>query len=261
MTAPTFGRLEALLVAIPANTYGFKVDAGANAYVPAGDYYLSSTAPTGSASLIAAVQTLLAAAVAASTAAISPTTGAITFTFGSGTHTLTWASTNLRDLLGFTGTLTPAAAAFTATKLPTCAWMPNAYQSEHRGSANALGGRADDTVTARSQSGAPWKTTYNTYRDQRFAFVGLTKAKVWTEDEAAPLNGAWETFWANHLSAAGSGRFRHYTNNADATSYTASVSGLARDYVFDRWEDPTRLKPNVDALWAVRFNAKYLVTP
>ncbi len=53
-------------------------------------------------------------------------TGFVTIAVGSGTFTLTWTATDLRDLLGFTGTLTPTAASFTGTIgclavfLPTC---------------------------------------------------------------------------------------------------------------------------------------------
>ncbi len=110
--------------------------------------------------------------------------------------------------------------------------MPNNYLSNQRGSIQALGAREEDTIVTRAQSGVVYKTTYNRYTAQRFEWQAIAKALVWTEEEAAPLNGAFETFWTNWLSGA-DGTFRHYTDATAPTSYLTPIAAASRDYVFE----------------------------
>ncbi len=254
MASATLSRLEALWKSILANTYGGKVDAGANRYLAAGDKYLSSAAPSG-AGVLAEWQALLVLDVAATTVALQ-TDGTIKITWGSGSHSYTWASTAFRNALGFTADL-GAATSHTSTKRATCLWLPNNYLSGQRGSINSLGAREEDTIVTRAQAGGIWRTNYNRYTAQRFEWQSIAKALVWTEEETAPLNGSFESFWTNWLSPEGT--FRHYTDATSATSYLTPIAAASRDYVFDHWEDPERVRANSDALWRVRFNARLLV--
>lgn len=53
-------------------------------------------------------------------------TGLVTISHAVETFTLSWTSTNARDLMGFTGNLTPAATSFAGTKQMRGVWLPNA---------------------------------------------------------------------------------------------------------------------------------------
>ena len=93
--------------------------------VPAGTYFSSTE-------LLTAVQTALDGATGgdgAFTVSGSLTdhtgTGLVTIAHATQTFTLIWTSTDLRDVLGFTGTLTPAALTFTGTTHLRGVWLPD----------------------------------------------------------------------------------------------------------------------------------------
>ena len=60
-------------------------------------------------------------------------TGLVTISHTIQTFTLTWTSTDLRDVLGFTGTLTPAATSFAGTLHARGVWLPDCEQDVDRG--------------------------------------------------------------------------------------------------------------------------------
>lgn len=92
--------------------------------VPAGNYYGTDLCST--------LKTLLDAATALDGVfSVTPSfgesgTGFVTISHTVETFTITWTSTALRDLLGFAGTLTPAALTFTSTLAFRGVWLPNA---------------------------------------------------------------------------------------------------------------------------------------
>ena len=92
--------------------------------VPAGAYFLTD--------LLSTFKTLLDAASGADgvftvSASLGQTgTGLVTISHTLQTFTLAWTDTELRDLFGFTGTLTPAALTFTGTRNARGAWLSGA---------------------------------------------------------------------------------------------------------------------------------------
>lgn len=64
-------------------------------------------------------------------------TGLVTIAHTGQTFTITWTSTAARDILGFTGTLTPAALTFTGTAHLRGAFLPDAVIDSEHGAASA----------------------------------------------------------------------------------------------------------------------------
>lgn len=232
-------RLEGLLT-VPASTT-FTVDALAASTMTVQDAYLESVANGGSTTLRANFETLLIAKVAASTVAISATTGKTTITFGSGTHTITWGSATLRDVLGFTGTLTPAAASFVSPNACKALLLPGVQTTDLTSSlASTAGARRTDLRTNVARSGAVWTTQYNTRRFQRLRFLHMLKAKTWTAEEAT-TNESAESFFAYVLGPGAP--FRYYKDNAALATFQTLVS-QGPEFA------PERTQESNDVLWA-----------
>lgn len=247
-------RLEALVTA-PAITWGGQIDAIGDLFLTAQDYYAESAAPSGG-DLLADWQADLASQVGSTTVALDSATGIITLTFGSGTHTYTFADTGFRDLLGFTGNLTPAAASFVAPNQMASIWLPNVETSGQPGSVNSLGIRDSDGVVQRAKSGKVWGTTSNDYTTTRFEYEALTKAKTFKEDEST-VNESFERFWESYIKKFTA--FRYYKDRTSATSYLTPGSSN-RDYVLSEKDfKPTRVRRNNDVAWRLMFDAMLVV--
>ena len=133
--------------------------------VPAGYYF-----PT---ALLSTFQTQLDAASGADGAfTVSASwgesgTGLVTIAHATQTFTLTWTSTDLRDVLGFTGTLTPAALTFTGANHARGVWLPDCEFDDDRGDGGIY---ETDRGTTVSPQGDVYSLTYNT----RQRHVGYT---------------------------------------------------------------------------------------
>ncbi len=262
----TYPKLEALQTA-PADALGwrFYVDASASVAIPTGDYFWESTATGGSASLRAAFQTKLAAAVANTTVTIAQTTGLMTITWGSGSHALVWSvvggalGTTLRDRCGFTTDLS-SATSHVGTLQARGMWLPNAYPSGQTSSVASRGRRKSDLVVTRAKSGTLCATSYgNRLVEETFSFVGLSKAKTWSEDEATAIvsNESAESFWEDFLSMGAS--FRVYPDRTAPTTYTTN-GGRAREYKYVSPDFmPAQQRKNLDTNWNWTFDAFLVV--
>jgi hypothetical protein len=232
---------------VAANTDGVAIDGGAAAYVAAGDYYLSSPAPGGSVGLLAAFEAVLAAAVPQTEVRLDSTTGLVKITWGSGTHTIAWSSASFRDLLGFAGDLTPAAASFEATAQARRLWLPAQAASGLEGSYASMGRLKSDRITIVARDGTPYQRSGgNVWRVEKMTFRGLPRAKVHEADETT-ANQSFESFLQDGLLA--DGQMRVYRDRTDDASYLAGAR--PRDYVLgEGWElTPSRTVGNVDATW------------
>lgn len=242
------------LQTVPAGAWGGHVDALADRYLSAQDTYLSSTAPGGTNSLIAAFQALLVLDVPGTTVTLQ-SNGTVLITWGSGSRSYTWASTTFRNRLGFTGNLA-SATSHTGTRQAMGLFLPNHGASELLGSVNSRGAREDDRVQQRARSGKMYTTIFNRYTVQRFAFAGLTKAKVWEEDESL-VNESAESLWVDFLSAGTP--FRYYTDASIASSYQTPL-GNPRDYVYAaEGFQPRRMQASYDGSWEWAFDARLSV--
>jgi hypothetical protein len=125
------GRLEALITIPTGGATVAITRAGVgpvDATVAAGTYYF--TAAGGVSSIITALQTAMNAVSTGWTVTHSLTgssaTGRVTINTTGNPWSLTWTSTTLRDLLGFTGNIAGVSAAQTGTNQARGLWFPRA---------------------------------------------------------------------------------------------------------------------------------------
>lgn len=122
-----YGSIEALYTFATNQTVSVDDGGGADvATVAAGSYYPTELR----AAFVTALNTATGKTFTLTGSYGSGGTGiCTTLSINTGTYTLTWTSTDLRDALGFTATLTPAAASFAGTNgmkglfLPNSAWF------------------------------------------------------------------------------------------------------------------------------------------
>lgn len=203
--------------------------------LPAGDYYLSSTAPGGSVSFLAQVGTTLSHGGLIYTATLDDTTdvstGKVTIsqTNNPATFTLSWPNTTLRDLLGFTGTATSTTIGghsdLVAPKQVRYLWLPSTQRQPAvpdpvfgEGSQD-FGVPETDYIVTTAPSGATTRTVFSTRRTERLVFDPLRGSKTWLSNEVV-ANESFECFWLD-LMAEGGAPFRYHSDrNVDATYWT-----------------------------------------
>lgn len=158
-------------------------------------------------------------------------TGLVTISHTVETFTITWTtSTELRDVLGFTGTLTPAALTFTGTKHMRGVWLPTYAINAPRGS------NAGHYETNRSELVAPDGTVsamvYGTGQRRRvigieWAVVTHARALVTGETTAGESFEQWwlDTHSGLYVYFPPAPQVRVYWN-ADATWTGAESVGI-----------------------------------
>lgn len=160
----TRGRLEAQIT-IPTGGWSVSVDITGIAGTPfvvtvaAGTYYPTDLLSTFKTQLDAADGTDGTFTVSGSFGESG--TGLVTISHTVETFTITWTSTDLRDVLGFTGTLTPAALTFTGTKQCRGVWLPNAEIASAYGNTDE-GHTETDQGSTESPRGDVKTLAYNT---------------------------------------------------------------------------------------------------
>lgn len=226
----TRGRLEGL-VTVP--TGGWTGTVGGSGWtLPAGPYFLSSAATSGS-SLIAALQSVIDAATAAtvtvSLSASETGTGLVTIT-SSSSVAIAWTSTDLRDLLGFASNLA-SGTTWTGTGqarslwLPDCAyWAPNAV-------ATWRGWRESDFMASEHPSGYVAAFQGRSLTALELAWNAVSKQKALITHEVT-TNESWERFALDCLWAAKSwgtpgGPIRFYPDAASSVAFgTYTIPGM-----------------------------------
>lgn len=223
--------------------------------VPAGDYYLSTGDTiaddlpqefadqlTANASLSGTYTVTISAAESGTGLVTIAATGITSFT-------LTWTSTDLRDVLGFAGTLTPSAASFVGTKHARSLWLPNCpYSTLNHDEAGWVESdfRAQETMSGNAFLFAGERRTVNS-----IMWPAITRAKVWTANETT-TNESLQTFWLDVIlgeatwSKTAGGPIRWHARSAsnDSTYHTyhaTTWSEFKPDVVREGWTSLWRI--------------------
>lgn len=192
------GRLDAQIT-IPTGGWSFSLTVTAiggptSGTVAAGTYY-----PT---DLLTALQTALDAvfggdgAFTVSASWGESGTGLVTIAHATQTFTLSWTSTSLRDVLGFTGTLTPAALSFTGTEACEAVWLPNAEGAFYYGNGDE-GHTETDAGTTESPRGDVKRLVYNTRQVLPSALWSHTQKAFARAAAETTTNASFERWWRN----------------------------------------------------------------
>lgn len=152
---------------------------------------------------------------------------------------LTWPADGvLRDLLGFTGNLTPAATSHVATNISPLLWSA-AKVARYEARLGAEGKPVHDTAVGQSATGIVRSTRHNTIFRNTLSWRYVQNARIWTTSEAG---GEFFAFWRDVLSKHR--RFRVWRGIQDDDSSTATndisgdasgvlpASGGSRAYIF-----------------------------
>lgn len=238
------GRLEALIT-VPTGGWDCTIDdsgggGAVTANVPAGEYYLNE--------LIDELETQLNVAATTDTITVSGSlgeggTGKTSIT-SSGNATLVWTSTDLRDLLGYTGNLTlVAATANTSTAQAKALWRPDCEYDAPNAIAPWAGWLETDGRSVESPGG------------RLFSLIGRSKRATWlrwhavartraSEANETTDNESFERFvreciWGIDVTwATPGGPFRFFPD-ADATDWVEYGVNLSefREFKPEHWAD------------------------
>jgi hypothetical protein len=195
-------KLEGLINVTTAYTISVTDSGGTDAAItiPVDEYYLTSTRQT---PLLTTLQTALnASATLAGTYTVSlsdtneSATGKVTI---SSTHTysLTWTSTTLRDILGWTGNISSVTSA-TGTNHARYLWLPNCARTgsvpEPVSGSSCFGKPKTDVTTTMAPSGVYTALYYNTVHRAVLDFQFIQGNKAWQRLEST-TNESLEKFY------------------------------------------------------------------
>lgn len=194
------GRLEAAFT-VPASTTISVTNSGGGpttVTVAAGSYYHSTFASYFQGALEAQRAPGSGSwSVTYSTGASA--TGKYTIALAEG-YSITWTSTNLRDLLGFTATIT-SQTTVTGTNQSRGLWIPDCPLSCDGDPAQAP--RVTDLRTTQSPTGYVVGLIGNTfYRHKNIRWSHVAKSRVWIGSETT-VNASWEKFLVDTQWALG----------------------------------------------------------
>jgi hypothetical protein len=226
----TRGKLEGRIT-VPVGGWAFLVnDSGgggaASGSIPAGVYFLSSPATTGS-SLIDAFAAALNVAASTDTLTVSLSageagTGKVTIT-SSGSTVLDWdTSTELRDLLGFSTDLA-AGTSWTGSAAARGLWLPDcAFKAPNGG--GWRGWPESDFIANEHQAGLVAAFMGRSRMAMEIKWAAVSRPRVWQAHEAT-VNESWERFardciWATTSSwGKPGGPIRFYPDAATNTAF------------------------------------------
>lgn len=221
-----FSKLESRYTIPPNCQLALTQTGGGTASVPnlsfaEGNYYLID--------LLAQVQTQLNAQGGGSAYTVTvddntdSSTGKVTITKSAGTFTITWSlSSGLRDALGFTGTLTPAAVTFTGGSASPHIWLPTCGRVTAALGDGDSGWPTKTGTVAISPDGTTrtWVSASTRYEDV-IAFDCLRGYRVLQSHEAV-VNESLQTFWTYSI---GLGKpFRYYKDRSVDGTYVPYVA-------------------------------------
>lgn len=248
------GRIEAR-VTIPtggaAVSYTDSAGGPLTATVPAGNY----TGPTAVlAELVTQIQGLTGAVGANFTASLSAGesgTGLVTMDTSDEPWSLTWTSTNLRDLLGYTANISSVTTAQVGTKQAKGLWLPDVEKWTPRGDEKSGGSNIGVTVTDTRQlldANGTVQTLGGTSRKEirGLKWVGVSQARTLIRYESVS-NESFEQFWLDTYC----GSFTWFLRGARWTIYwdaDLSITTVAVPIGLSEF-DPATLVPD----WVGRF--------
>lgn len=133
--------------------------------------------------------------------------------------TLTWPTDGLlRDLLGFTGNLTPAATSHVAPNVSPLLWSA-ARPATYRARLGTDGIPVRDTAVGQSATGVISSNTHNELRENTLSWRYVQNPRIWTEDEEG---GEFFAFWGQVL--AHSRRFKVYRGTVEDEASTTAIT-------------------------------------
>jgi Concanavalin A-like lectin/glucanases superfamily len=249
----TRGRLEGR-VTVPSGGWTGSIDdsggAGAVTWtVPAGTYYLSSIDVNGggSASLLSAFRDALNLAAPTDTLAVTISdgeagTGIVTIT-SSGATIISWVSTDLRDLLGFTTTLA-SGTTWSGTCQARSLWLPScAYKAPNAVSNDWRGWRESDFRAAENAAGYVFAAMGQEKVANELSWHQVSRSKVWQGNEST-TNASWERFhrdcvWGVAAWGTAGGPIRFYPDAAISTNFATykvpDASMIKPEPLHDGW--------------------------
>lgn len=188
-----------------------------------GSMYLDD--PTGARSLLNTLVGALTTAGATTPAAFLTQGRRVRLTFGA-TTSVTWTTTLLRDLLGFTGNLS-GASAYTATNISPLFFSPGGASMPQHDILAGSGETVSDTIV-RETPALVTATTVNEWRRNRLVvpFVAIDRYR-----SASEANGEYLSWWDYVLRHRRP--FKRYTGitETDGSTTQVTLSGALGPYV------------------------------
>ena len=245
-------------ITVPSATWTMDLtDSGGNdpaVAIAAAEYYHSSAG--------SAANDLPATIEAALNTAIGPTgTYTVTVSAGDGgtgkytisctdSFTLNWNDTELRDLLGFTGNLTPSATSFTGSDQAMGLWLPDSpVQTPYHLSSSGMVHSA--SLVTLSEDGTYYAFHGSKHVKNQYEYLAITQEKM-IEAAETTTNASYEKFWKDCIRgeqswSAGGREVRFYKDvDDDATFKTYNWLTVDRPGY-------TRMRDDWDGLWNVVF--------
>lgn len=126
-------------------------------------------------------------------------TGLVTIAHATQTFTIAWTSTDLRDVLGFAGSLSPAALTFTGTLHARGVWLPDCEMDVDRGIDGGV--YETDRATQVSPQGDVYGLVYNTrQRHDGFTWPHVSHPRAQITYETT-TGESFEQWWRDTHSA------------------------------------------------------------
>lgn len=219
--APTFGRLDGRITVSGSMTA--TVGAGTATITPS-TYYLTE--------FLAEVGSRFATASGTSCTATCGSgengTGLVTLTFGVA-KAVTWVTTALRDILGYTGDLSSGTTHVATTHVRNT-WLPNCAYNSLNGITSAFRGyRVADLRTAENAAGYVWNHMGQEKEVNWLRWSAVSRAKTWAANETT-VNASWERFardaiWGVASWGTPGGPLRFFPDAGSATYAQYTVAG------------------------------------
>jgi len=243
-------------VTIPTGNWTFQATDGGGGPVTitltATNTYYPSSAGNDTVSLLAKIKALLdadATLTGTYTVSLSDTTGKVTISVDSGTFSITWTSTDLRDLLGFTGNISSQATATGANQCEAL-WMSGCPPNKMYGLTSSGRPIYDRSVSVASD-GTYAALVYASQTRDEISYEYVVAAKTLTAQEAT-VNEAFQTFYDNAVagnapwSASPGEALRWHKDLIDDATY------LAYNILGSTEPEYSRLDATWDGAWVIR---------
>jgi hypothetical protein len=175
-------------------------------------------------------------------------TGKVTLARG-GAFAVTWTSTDIRNLLGFTGNL-GAATSHLAPNHAKYLWLPDCGRAGVLSPSASGGALESDFTLALGTDGTPFGIGYTVRAYDSLEFRHLRAKRVWTSQAAT--NAAFEGFW--RLTAALGLRIRYHADRATDATYRTWVIEDAGRFAPEPFDE--RWTEGAECLWAIRYRVR-----
>lgn len=243
-------KLEGEIILTAATLLG--TFAGAAVTIPAGSYYLTSVG-SGSRSLLDEIKFQADTATGRLWLFVlddnsDASTGKLAVTVSGAATTVTWASTALRDALGFNGNLTGPANGWTADNHAKYLHLPSCGRSGLMAPSTSNGALEADYSLSMGTDGTPYAIAYSVRELDSMEFRHQRGKKSWIDQESV-VNESLERFYRDVIALGLSLRF--HKDRADDATYRWWVVENGGSYApraFDeRWVD------GPECLFAIRY--------